>query len=60
MPEEIFRWGRLMSTAPVVFFMVSIPVAFVNTGLAVAVWFLGVPLGAYMDRGKPAGADDYL
>ncbi|MEO8091366.1 MAG: TMEM175 family protein [bacterium] len=60
MPEEIFRWGRLMSTTPVVFFALSIPVAFVSTTAAVAVWFLGVPLGAYMDRRKPAGADDYL
>ncbi len=61
MPEQIFRWGRLMSTTPVVFFLLSIPVAFLSTTTAaVAVWFLGVPLGAIMNRRKPAGADDYL
>jgi len=60
MPEEVFRWGRLQSTLPVVLFLLSIPVAFVTTGLAVAVWFLTVPVGIFLDRRQPPGAEEYL
>lgn len=60
MPEEVFRWSRLMSTSPVVYFLLSIPVAFLSTTAAVAVWFLGVPFSVIANRRKPPGADEYL
>jgi hypothetical protein len=44
----------------VVFFAVSIPVAFVSTSYAVGVWLLGIPVGAIANRWKPEGADELL
>ena len=49
-----------MSLAPVLFFLLSIPIAFVSTTLAVCVWFLGIPLAAVAERWKPEGADELL
>ncbi|HEX3562080.1 MAG TPA: TMEM175 family protein [Solirubrobacterales bacterium] len=60
LPRDVYRYGAAMSLAPVVFFMLSIPVAFVSTTLAVCCWFLGIPLAAIADRWKPEGADDLL
>ena len=40
--------------------MISIPVAFISTTLAVCVWFLGIPLAAFTERWKPEGADELL
>jgi uncharacterized membrane protein len=59
-PEDVYRWGVLQSLSPVVFFLISVPVAFVSTGLAVAVWFAGVPLQVLTNRWKPKDADRYL
>src|SRR5512132_1808475 len=59
-PVDVYRFGILMSLSPVLFFVVSIPFAFVSTTLAVVIWFLGVPLGAIADRWKPEGADELL
>jgi uncharacterized membrane protein len=61
LPDDVYRWGVAMSLSPVVFFLVSIPVAFVNTTAAVATWFLFVPLQVlYLRRRKPARADELL
>ena len=60
LPRDVYRFGAAMSLAPVLFFMLSIPVAFVSTTLAVCCWFLGIPLAAIADRWKPEGADDLL
>ncbi len=49
-----------MSLSPVVFFLLSIPVAFVSTPLAACMWFLGVPFAAIAQRWKPEGADELL
>jgi hypothetical protein len=57
---EVFRWGVLMSLSPVIFFVASMPVAFLNTIVAVAIWFLGVPFGVIAQRWKPDGADELL
>jgi uncharacterized membrane protein len=57
---EVFRWGALMSLSPVIFFVASMPVAFLNTIVAVAIWFLGVPFGVIAQRWKPEGADELL
>ena len=56
----MFRWGVRLSLSPVIFFVLSIPLAFVSTTLAVAAWFLGIPYQAVEERNKPANADEYL
>jgi uncharacterized membrane protein len=60
LPRNVFRFGAAMSLAPVVFFLLSIPVAFLSTTLAVCCWFLGIPLAAVADRWKPEGTDELL
>ena len=59
-PPDVFRFGVLMAISPVIFFVVSIPFAFISTSLAVGIWFLGIPLGALSDRWKPEGTDELL
>jgi uncharacterized membrane protein len=59
MPEDVYRWGLTQSLSPVVFFLLSIPVAFISTALAVVLWF-GIPFGMIANRWKPRGADEYL
>jgi uncharacterized membrane protein len=60
LPRDVYRFGVLMSLSPVLFFMLSIPVAFLSTTLAVCFWFLGIPLAAIAERWKPKGADELL
>lgn len=60
MPADVYRFGVLGSLAPVLFFLISIPLAFVHTGLAVASWYLVIPFDAFLNtRFKPEGADEY-
>ncbi len=59
-PQNVYRYGVLMSFSPVLFFLISIPVAFISTTLAVAMWFLGLPFGIVAERWKPEGADELL
>jgi uncharacterized membrane protein len=60
LPAEIYRWGVIQSASPVLFFLLSVPVAFVSTELAVACWFLTLPFAIISDRWKPAGAEDFF
>jgi uncharacterized membrane protein len=60
LPEEVYRWGALMSLSPVIFFVASVPVAFLSTTVAVVCWFGAIPLQAVANRWKPEGADDLL
>ena len=60
LPRDVYRYGAAMSLSPVLFFLLSIPVAFISTTLAVCFWFLGIPLAAIADRWKPEGADELL
>jgi uncharacterized membrane protein len=60
MPEEIYRWGVIQSASPVLFFLISVPIAFTSTGLAVACWFLGVPFAIITQRWAPARAGEYF
>lgn len=59
-PADVYRWSSAMSLSPVASFLLSIPVAFVDTSLAVAVWFTAVPFQIAADRFKPETADEYL
>jgi TMEM175 potassium channel family protein len=59
-PDEVYRWGVIQSLSPVVFFLISVPVAFVSTTLAVVLWFAGIPFAVVSNRWKPPDADRYL
>jgi uncharacterized membrane protein len=59
MPEEVYRWGVIGSSTPVVVFALSIPVAFLNTTAAALVWFLTVPVGVVLNRLEPDDAAEY-
>jgi hypothetical protein len=51
----------MASFSPVLFFVLSIPVAFLNTTAAVIVWVLAVPFQLlFLERRKPPTADEYL
>jgi uncharacterized membrane protein len=56
MPEPVYRWAVLSQALPVAFFLLSIPVAFLNTVVAVPFWFLPYPTGLLLDRIAPAEA----
>ncbi len=59
-PDDVYRWGNMLSLSPVIFFIASIPVAFISTSLAVVVWFFGVPFQFIANRWKPPHADEYF
>jgi uncharacterized membrane protein len=59
MPEDVYRWGVIGSSSPVVVFMLSIPVAFLNTTVAAGVWFLSIPVGIVLERLEPDEAAEY-
>src|SRR5262245_3667623 len=59
-PDDVYRWGAAMSLSPVVFFIASIPVAFISSTLAVLVWALAIQAGIIAERWKPERADDFL
>ena len=59
--EEVFRWSRAAATAPVVIFLISVPLAFVSSGLACAVLGRRIPYQVfYLNRRKPVDADEQL
>jgi uncharacterized membrane protein len=60
MPEPVYRWGVRSSTMPVVFFVLSVPVAFLSTVVAVIMWFLAAPTLALLDRRRPTEAADWF
>jgi uncharacterized membrane protein len=61
LPPEVYRWGAAMSLSPVVFFVLSVPIAFLGTGWAIAVWLLAAPVGVIANRRwAPEGADELL
>lgn len=55
---EVYRWGALNSLSPVVFFILSMPIAFLSTTLAAISWFLVVPWALFIQRWEPEGADE--
>ena len=60
MPESVYRWGRTLSLTPVGLFLISIPIAFASSILAVAVWVLNAPIGLVGARLRPPGTDEYF
>ncbi len=60
MPEDVYRWARGSSLLPVAFFAASVPVAYLSSELAVAIWFLTIPAGVITSRRAPDAIDDYF
>jgi uncharacterized membrane protein len=60
MPESVYRWGAMASSLPVVFFVLSVPVAFVSSVLAVIMWFLPAPTQLLMNRFRPPEAEGWF
>jgi hypothetical protein len=48
------------ASSPVVIFMLSIPVAFLSTTAAAAVWLLSAPVGVLLHRLEPTETLEYL
>jgi uncharacterized membrane protein len=57
-PPEVYRFGVTASLLPVVFFVISIPIAFVSTTLAAVSWFLVIPAGILLERRAPEGTHE--
>jgi len=60
MPEPVYRWGVLASTMPVVFFLISVPVAFLNTVAAVAIWFVAAPVLGLLQSRRPPQTEEWF
>jgi uncharacterized membrane protein len=60
LPDAVYRWGVVVSTAPVAFFILSTPIAFLSTEAAVGFWLLVVPFELVLNRFKPPNAHEYL
>jgi uncharacterized membrane protein len=60
MPETVYRWGVLTSSLPVAFFLLSVPVAFLSSGVAAFCWFLAWPAEILLDRFAPPEAVDWF
>ena len=60
MPEDVYRWGALMSLTPVLAFVASIPVAFVSSDIAVTMWLLAIPIGIWGNRRVPDAWNEYF
>jgi len=57
---QVYRFGVIASLSPLVFFAISIPIAFVSTTLAVLTWFFTIGLGAMLERRAPEGVESLL
>jgi uncharacterized membrane protein len=57
---DVYRYGVIASLSPLLFFAISIPVAFANTSIAVLIWFLTIPFGRMLDHRAPDGAESLL
>lgn len=58
--DDAYRYFQTASLIPVVMFVVSIPIAFVHTSLAMTSWLLTYPLELALSRRRPPGVDEYL
>jgi len=61
LPDDAYRWGLLASSAPVLIFVFTIPLAFVDTTLTLASWVVLAPIFQLaIDRAQPANMGDYF
>jgi uncharacterized membrane protein len=57
---EIRRWGRLASWLPVGVFLLSIPIAFLNTTAALLSWLVLSPIGFLLNTRMPTEVRSYF
>lgn len=57
-PDDVFRFGLMASSAPVLVFALSIPVALWSTTAALVTWLLIFPLERLIDRWRPQSVDE--
>lgn len=61
LPRDVYRYGVIASLVPVVAFVVSIPIAFVNPTLALLSWLIVWPAEWIADKTiKPPETDELL
>ena len=60
LPQDVYRYGVLESTMPVIVFLVSIPFAFLSHYAAYACWATVLLIEPVIARRRPADADAYL
>lgn len=60
LPEDVYRWGAFMSLSPVFLFLLSIPLAFLHTWIAVASWYLFVPFMKIAVRWEPERTQEFF
>jgi uncharacterized membrane protein len=52
-PPGLWRWTRIASGFPVAVFVLSTPIAFMNTTVALLSWFVLSPIGFFINRRMP-------
>jgi uncharacterized membrane protein len=52
-PAGLWKWTRIASGFPVAVFLLSTPIAFVNTTVALLSWLVLSPVGLYINRKMP-------
>jgi uncharacterized membrane protein len=55
-----YWYGMIQSTTPVVLFLISIPIAYWNTTVALLSWLLAIPAGYWIDRRAGMKTEDIL
>jgi uncharacterized membrane protein len=61
MPAAVYRWAVMASSLPVAFMILSVPVAFLGSWLAVLCWFASAPVqGLVVNRRMPPEAADWF
>ncbi len=61
MPADVANWATLGSLTPVIWFVLSVPVAFIISPLAgMLTWLLSVPSGIVLNRFAPADAAQFF
>lgn len=60
LPDDVYRWSVSVSLSPLLFFGLSIPLAFLSTTAAALFWLGTIPFGILADRRKPEGTDELL
>ncbi|MFN8174160.1 MAG: TMEM175 family protein [Solirubrobacteraceae bacterium] len=61
LPDDVYRWGLLASSTPVIIFVATLPLAFVDTTLTLVSWVVLAPLlQLLINRLRPAGMGEYF
>ena len=59
-PTEAAAWSLVASAFPVAVFLLSIPIAFANTTVAILSWFALAPVGFLINTRMPPAVSEYF